>query len=216
MVPGMMGATYGDRGVAAGGRGRRPSRGIRGVMGRGAPRGGPTRGGFRGRGRGAPASVASVGGNWANVFNPEIFKKKVAEEGSDELDEASKETERKIAELKNAGKAKDDGQKPGSSSSTLKDLPESLKKCEALKELCDSNENDKNLSAIMKMVEDEKDVASAVALKRAQEEVDDYRYPNDTFEEFDKRVCCSHHDNVTQWVHEFAKNRGWFVQVACP
>ena len=39
------------------------------------------------------------------------------------------------------------------------------------------------------------------------------RYPNETVDEFEKNVVHKHHDNVTQWVNEFSKKRGWFVQV---
>ena len=39
------------------------------------------------------------------------------------------------------------------------------------------------------------------------------RYPSETVEEYEKNVVFRHHDNVTQWVNEFTKKRGWFVQV---
>ena len=32
-------------------------------------------------------------------------------------------------------------------------------------------------------------------------------------DEFERNVVHKHHDNVTQWVNEFSKKRGWFVQV---
>ena len=33
-------------------------------------------------------------------------------------------------------------------------------------------------------------------------------------DEFEKNVVQKHHDNTTQWVNEFSKKRGWFVQVS--
>ena len=35
-----------------------------------------------------------------------------------------------------------------------------------------------------------------------------------TVDEFEKNVVKKHHDSTTQWVNEFSKKRGWFVQVS--
>ena len=194
------GGAFRGRGRGDGFRGRGRGEGFRG-RGRGG------RGGFRGRGgqvqMGPPKILKPEGGDWKNAFNPDIFKKKVADlkEASKKtdvphLDKDSKKTDAKIAELKKAGTVKDSKAGPSQKKTDLKNP--------------NFKNADESIAAIMKMVEDEK---VNDELKRAQEEVESYRYPNETVAEFEKNIVFRHNDNVTQWVNEFSKKRGWFVQV---
>jgi hypothetical protein len=158
----------------------------------------------RGRGRGAgppPRKLDAPEGDWKNAFNPEMFKEK--------MDKDSANTDKKIAELR--GQSKDDDEAGPSrrlSGPITKEFLKKAAKDGVTQEFLKKEEAD--LANIMKMVEDEKKNAE---MKRAQEEVDGYDYPNMTMEEFEKNVIFRHSDNVTQWVQSFCDRRGWFVQV---
>ena len=178
---------------------------------------------------GPPKILKPEGGDWANAFNPEIFKKKVAElkeaaptsvPSGPPLDllEASKKTDEQIAELKKgvleASKKTDEQIADFKKAGTVTDKSKEIKAGPS-KKIDLKNPNfqsaDESIAAIMKMVEDEKENDE---LKRAQEEVESYRYPNETVAEFEKNIVFRHNDSHTQWISEFAKKRGWFVQCA--
>ena len=133
---------------------------------RGKNRGGR---GFRGRGRGrgnmaanGPASklnAKAAGGDWSNVFNPEIFQ-------------AMKNAEE--AGMLHGVKTEDENKEDSDSDEDRKGIGFASQKTQKPKSLAEEKQvKEATLANIMKMVEDEK---VAEELKKAREEVEDTRY----------------------------------------
>ena len=138
----------------AGARSRGKNRGGRGFRGRG-----------RGRGRGSigassgPASklnAKAAGGDWSNVFNPEIFQAMKNAEEAGMLQGIKTEDD-------NEEDSDSDGERKGIGFASQK--PKTLAEEKLVKEA--------TLANLMKMVEEEK---VSEELKKAREEVEDTRY----------------------------------------
>ena len=133
---------------------------------RGSNRGGR---GFRGRGRGrgnvgasAPASklnAKAAGGDWSNVFNPEIFQ------AMKNAEEAGMLQGVKTEDGNEDDSDSDDERKGIGFASQKKQKPKTLAEEKLVKEA--------TLANLMKMVEEEK---VSEELKKAREEVEDTRY----------------------------------------
>ena len=136
-----------------GGRSRARNRGGRGFRSRGRGRG-------RGRGNSGPPSTLNAkaaGGDWSNVFNPEIFQ-------------AMKNAE-EAGMLHGVKTEEDDNEEDSDSDEDRKGIGFAAQKPKTLAE--EKLVKEATLANLMKMVEDEK---VSEELKKAREEVEDTRY----------------------------------------